>query len=78
MKYLILLLFIFYTISCSYPYIPQLRGDCVDRAVALRQSLKKQGYEARLVLGRISKDEGHCWVEYKDKDCVEWKKIDNY
>ena len=60
--------------GCVGPYRPRLRGDCVDRAVTLRQSLKKQGFDARLVLGQISRDEGHGWVEYKDKN-GNWKEI---
>ena len=71
MKYIIILLLL---TGCSYPYIPTLRGDCVDRAVTLRQSLKKQGYEARIVMGMMNKNTGHCWVEYKRNN--EWREID--
>jgi len=57
-------------------YMPLMSGDCVDRAVQIRQELKAQGYEANLILGLRGK-EGHCWVRYKDKD-GEWKEIKNY
>jgi len=53
-----------------------MSGDCVDRAVQIRQGLKSQGYETKLILGLRGK-EGHCWVRYKDKD-GEWKEIKNY
>jgi len=62
----------------SIPNVPHIEGDCVDRAVAIRQSLKEQGYEARIVLGMINEKEGHAWVEYKDEKTGEWKVIRNY
>ena len=73
-KYIFLFLFL---IGCSAPYLPRLSGDCVDRAVMLRQSLKEQGYEVKLVLGVRGESRGHCWVEYKDKN-GKWIKVRNY
>jgi len=52
-------------------------GDCVDRAVMIRQGLRAQGYEANLILGLRGK-QGHCWIKYKDKETGEWKEIKNY
>jgi len=53
-----------------------MSGDCVDRAVIIRQDLRQQGYEAELVLG-LRGQQGHCWVKYKDTD-GKWKEIKNY
>lgn len=75
---LFLLAFVFIIGCASTPYIPILEGDCVDRAVKIRQELKEQGYEARLILGLRGKAKGHCWVRYKDKKSGEWKDIKNY
>ena len=88
-KYLIvfcfLLLFFFGCISPQEKYgsimIPYMTGDCVDRAVQIRQDLRANGYEADIVLGGIKrgdKVEGHAWIRYKDKETGEWKRIDNY
>lgn len=66
-------------IGCaSYTYRPIMSGDCVDRAVIIRQDLKAKGYEAELVLGLRGEKEGHCWVKYKDKKTGEWVEIKNY
>ena len=75
MKKLLLLCLLFVG-GCVPLYMPLMSGDCVDRAVQIRQELKAQGYEANLILGLRGK-EGHCWVRYKDKD-GEWKEIKNY
>jgi len=58
-------------------YTPIMFGDCVDRAVMIRQDLRAQGYEANLILGLRGK-QGHCWIKYKDKETGEWKEIKNY
>jgi len=88
-KYLIvfcfLLLFFFGCISPQEKYgsimIPYMTGDCVDRAIKIKQDLKEQGYETKMVLGIMQKDDkqfGHAWIRYKDKKTGEWKRIDNY
>ncbi len=65
--------------SCaSYTYRPLMSGDCVDRAVVIRQDLQAKGYEAELVLGLLNEKEGHCWVKYKDKQTGKWIEIYNY
>jgi len=74
MKKLIIIC-VFLLVGCVH-YTPLMSGDCVDRAVKIRQELKVQGYEANLILGLRGK-EGHCWVKYKDKN-GEWKEIKNY
>ncbi len=76
-KYLFILI-LFLSGCASIPKIPRIEGDCVDRAVAIRQSLREQGYEAKIIMGIISRGKGHAWVEYKDKKTGEWKKIRNY
>jgi len=76
-KLFIISIFILFLIGCVH-YTPYLTGDCVDRAVKIRQDLRKQGYEANLVLGLRGEKEGHCWVKYKDKRTGEWKEIHNY
>jgi len=77
MKKLLLFLFILFLIGCvkHIDYAPLMTGDCVDRAVQIRQDLRAKGYEAELVLGLRGK-QGHCWIKYKDKD-GEWKEIKN-
>ena len=72
-----LLLIIIFLLSGCITYTSHLSGDCVDRAVKIRQDLQKQGYEAELILGLRGK-EGHCWVRYKDKKTGKWKEIKNY
>jgi len=82
-KLFILSIFLLLFVSCvrHIDYIPYMSGDCVDKAVQIRQDLREQGYEADIVLGGIKrgdKVEGHAWVRYKDKKTGEWKRIDNY
>ena len=75
---LLLLLTSFYGCA-STPYIPYIRGgECIDRAIEIRQALKDQGYEARIILGIRGKKEGHAWIEYKDKETNEWITVRNY
>jgi len=73
----LLLITVFYCLVGCIHYTPLLSGDCVDRAVMIRQDLREQGYEVKLVLGLRGEKQGHCWVRYKDKD-GEWKEIKNY
>lgn len=74
-KFLVVL--VLFLTGCATPYIPQIKGDCVDRAVVIRQNLREQEYEAEIILGLRGK-EGHAWVEYKDKKTGEWIRIENY
>ena len=78
MKKLLLFIIIFCLTGCikHIDYTPLMSGDCVDRAVIIRQDLRERGYEAELVLGLRGK-EGHCWIKYKDKN-GKWKEIKNY
>jgi hypothetical protein len=79
-KSILLLIFILIIpIGCTkhITYTPYMSGDCVDRAVIIRQDLRANGYEAELVLGLRGEKEGHCWVRYKDKD-GKWKQINNF
>ena len=82
-KKLLLIPFFLALIGCAGPTLPYtqfMEGDCVDRAVVLRQELRKQGYKAEIVLGVRAVDdkpEGHAWVKYKDKD-NRWVNIYNY
>ena len=83
MKKLLLLLTLFLLCSCApLLYEPILKGDCVDRAVNIRQQLQSKGYEARIILGIIKKKNGeeigHAWIEYRNKSNEEWKIIKNY
>ncbi len=61
-------------------YTPYMTGDCVDRAVQLKQYLQDKGYESRIVLGIRdgSKREGHAWVEYRKSPNDKWVRADNY
>jgi len=82
-RIILLLVFLFVIVSCApfYSITPYVKGDCVDRAVALRQTLKEQGYEVRLILGILKEGDqtrGHAWVEYKDKKSGKWIRINNY
>ena len=76
--FLLITILLFFIGCASTPYIPIVEGDCVDRAVKIRQSLKKQGYKAELVLGLIGDKKGHCWVRYKDEKTGKWKIVKNY
>ena len=84
MKRIILILSCLFLLSCapSYTLTPYIEGDCVDRAVIIRQKLIEQGYEVRLILGILKEgsqiQRGHVWVEYKDKESGKWIKINNY
>ena len=66
------------------PMIPFVEGDCVDRVIKVRQSLREQGYEAEIVLGFLKRPvkgepiEGHAWIKYKEKDAEEWITLKNY
>lgn len=76
----LLLLLILSCIGCALQsplYTSYLSGDCVDRAVQLRQELRSKGYEAQLILGLRGTKQGHCWVRYKRKDGV-WEDLFNY
>jgi len=83
MKKIILTLCCLFLLSCapSYTLIPYIKGNCVDRAIVIKQKLESQGYETRLVLGVIQQDNekyGHIWIEYMDKKSGKWMRIDNY
>lgn len=83
MKKLLFILILFFLIGCvpHITYTPYLEGDCVDRAIIIRQDLRAKGYEADIVLGGVKrggKITGHAWIRYKDKKTGEWKRIDNY
>ncbi|MCK5541721.1 MAG: lasso peptide biosynthesis protein [Desulfobacterales bacterium] len=62
-------------------FIPSIEGDCVDRAIILRQDLRADGYDAQIVLGTF-KDEGevlgHAWVKYRRDKTNKWIYIYNY
>jgi hypothetical protein len=78
--FIIILLFLIGCIPYTI-YTPYLEGDCVDRAIIIRQDLRAKGYEADIVLGGVKcgeKIEGHAWIKYKDKKTGEWKIIENY
>ena len=82
-KLFLVLICLFVLISCvpSYTLIPYMKGDCVDRAIVIKQKLESQGYETRLVLGVIQQDNekyGHIWIEYMDIKSGKWMRIDNY
>jgi len=76
LKLIIVVMFLF--CSSCVRYTPYLSGDCVDRAVRIRQNLISNGYEAELVLGLRGTKQGHCWIRYKDKETGEWKELKNY
>ena len=82
-KLFLILVCLFVLISCvpSYTLIPYIKGNCVDRAIIIKQKLESQGYETRLVLGVIQQDNekyGHIWIEYMDIKSGKWMRIDNY
>ena len=57
-------------------------GDCVDRAVKIRQELRNAGYNADIVLGGIERggscDAAHAWIRYRDDDAKDWQYYKNY
>ena len=82
-KRIILTLSCLFLLSCapSYTFIPYIKGNCVDRAIVIKQKLENQGYETRLVIGVMQQRDvkyGHAWVEYKDTKSNKWIRIDNY
>ena len=83
MKKLLFITLLLFSTGCA-PYVtytPYLEGDCVDRAVKIRQDLRAKGYKADIILGIIREGEkikGHAWIKYRDKKTGEWKEIRNY
>lgn len=76
----IILIFVVLGCSCHTPMVPMFSGDCVDRAVKIRQELRAKGYEADLILG-IAKIEGskkgHMWIRYRKNRSEQWRYIRN-
>jgi len=61
--------------------IPLFSGNCVDRAVQIRQHLKEDGYEAEIVIGtgRLhGKKVGHAWIKYRKPGNSEWIRYTNW
>jgi len=88
-KHIIVLLLLIFLIGCTTPqqkysprFIPFMKGNCVERMITIRSDLVKQGYEVRLIVGKIlfpsGKVLGHAWIEYKDKKTGKWISIFNY
>jgi len=78
MKKLLLLILLLFTTGCFGVVIltgdygtdvirtPYSEGVCVEKAVDLKRAMEKQGYEAKVVSGRMDGyKNGHAWVEYK-------------
>lgn len=83
MKKLLFIILLLSLIGCirHIDYTPYMTGDCVDRAIIIRQDLRAKGYDAEIVLGGIKQGNkiiGHAWIKYKDKETEKWKRIDNY
>ncbi len=71
MRRLILFLLFFTILGCqtTRQFHPLLKGDCVDRAIKIRQELRSKGYNAQIILGVIDNNGkllGHAWIEYYD------------
>jgi len=86
---LIIIITLFLFIGCVTPqqkynprYIAIMTGDCVKRMTTIHNNMIKQGYEVRLIVGKIlfpnGKVLGHAWIEYKDKKTGKWISIYNY
>jgi hypothetical protein len=72
--------FLFLTGCSAAHYYPVVEGNCVDRAIAIREYMRKEGYKAEIVLGYVTWDgdrEAHAWVKYKKPKSGEWKRINN-
>lgn len=83
MKKLLFIILLLSLIGCirHIDYMPYMIGDCVDRAIIIRQDLRAKGYEVEIVLGKIkrgNKIKGHAWIKYKDKKTGEWIRVNNY
>ena len=61
--------------------VPLFEGNCVDRAVAIRQDLKAHGYEAEIVIGTGKLDGkkiAHAWIKYRKPGTDEWTRYENW
>ena len=76
-KIAVIFLLLFICGCSNHIFIPRVHGDCVDRAIAIRQSLRKQGHYAEIMIGTVDYKWGHAWVVYRDKDSGEWKTVEN-
>jgi hypothetical protein len=61
---------------------PIQEGDCVDRAIEIRQGLRAKGIKADIILGILKhpngEEEGHAWIRYSDPKTGEEITIKNY
>lgn len=81
MKKLFILLLLLFLCSCTSPMIPLFEGDCVDRAIEIRQKLRGDGYDADIVIGTVKlngKTEGHAWIKYKEPEDKDWIRYENF
>ncbi len=50
----------------GYTLKPIQEGDCVDRAIDIRQTLRAKGIKADIILGILKhqngQEEGHAWI----------------
>jgi len=79
----IIIVTIFMLTNCASVTVrPIMKGDCVDRAVEIRQQLRADGIEAEIILGIIThpdgSTEGHAWIRYIDPETGEEVEIKNY
>ena len=80
-KFLILLLLLLCLSCSSYVFVPLYKGNCVERAVKLKQYLEKKGYKVELIVGIIKDSKGkvitgHMWLRYKKGN--RWIVVKNY
>ncbi len=78
---IIILCIFFFGCVRDYTVTPYFSGDCVDRAIQIRQELRKDGYQAEIVLGILHDgkiNKAHAWIKYKSKTTNKWIKIINY
>ncbi len=68
--------------STGYTVKPIQEGDCIDRAVEIRQGLRAKGIKANIILGILThpdgQEEGHAWIRYSDPKTGEEITIKNY
>jgi hypothetical protein len=61
---------------------PIQEGDCVDRAIEIRQGLRAKGIKADIILGILKhpngEEEGHAWIRYRDPRTGKEMTIKNY
>jgi len=76
------LLFTLYACSQYNPKLyTVLEGDCADRALQIKEFLRKNGFETQVAIGLYlenGKVVGHAYVKYRKPGEKEWRVAENF